>query len=619
LFESRKLKFEKGIWRVDAFGGIELSAYGIPKIFISLSQIQDVGLNSPLVKGVQTGEQKWIKEPLNRISEYLIGSCWEHGKRISRLSAFENTFEVDTSKIQFVHAGDNIHLNGIDYPSAVPDRAIKLGKNLKGLSKKSIYAIVPVLNSNLTDFLVVPCVELYRFYIGVSSGFINKVLTNDISQYFCWEKPHLRVKTRLSRLEQFVAYRGHDTEEGKAWFQCSSDHIKRTAIEKRLVEDDDPESISTAELASNFSAGRAPFSLKSRFPFSDSTTLTVCGKRFRYFMDGKKDTWAVFAANIINCDHKESFSVKISSDRSLDEAQPWSPEIGDSDDFIDSPFDGESALPETDEGPNVFVGGVAVLNSSNRFTAMNDVDFIHTATGEVNDPVYGQGAEGESICYSYEDVVETDTNENTLHKKDFDSHVYEIDRLITDFVRLIPYMRVYNSAKGWEVASRGCESVLEQYGEIVTTFLPSRSRRHSWRTIEDNGSRRLRQIVWLEICIAPDRFIYLAEMELKKSELGRSTLGIIRNNFEYMSESDFKIFLEMTAVKNRWPKMSHGWRSEKARARSAQYFSEYSHVGFSHPEFISDTDLLSEEKLAKWAEVLSKSVLSEVNKYLAVI
>lgn len=554
MFESKKLKGKEGIWRVDGISSIKLSEKYIPQVFISISKIKSEGVHSPLRLGQLTREQTWILEPLNRLSEFLIGSCWEDGKRINRPSPFETKYTIDTSKIRILKPNEGITIDGTSFDSILPPMAIDLRfKNIKRIENESFYAIVPVLDDPLTEFLVVPCSELYRFYIGVSDRFTNKVLTNDTQSYFYWENPYIKVKKPLNRLEQFVAYRGNWDEQGQDWLSMPSNYIKSVQIANATLKDEKK---------------LQPLALKATFPFKGTSTLTIAGKRFKYETDNKV-IWAIFAANIIHCDKKVDFETKILADPYSKDPQAWTPEAGDANDLIESPFDDEFDVPETNEPPNTLSGNTVILNSSNRFSAMANMNFKHYRTNETNDPVYVGDSITESNLYSYEDMVTDGSDERKLQKNEFDSHIDHIDRKLSDFIKMIPYLRAKNVERKWEIVTRAADSILEQHGEIVTTFLHNSNRRYSWHLMD---YERLRQIAWVEIIANQNTFIYLAEMELKGSEPGRSTLCIFKSDFQYMPEQDFKIFLEITARQNRWPKANHKWKSVQAQKKGGKVF-----------------------------------------------
>ncbi|WP_417441320.1 hypothetical protein [Idiomarina sp.] len=598
----KKLSNYPGIWRIDGYSNMQLYANSAPRVFISLSQIKEEGSDVALYNGQVTGKQIWLNEPLSRISDLLIGSCWRggkdgEGKRINRPAPMSKSFLVDTSKVQIVKLIEPVTLNGVEYRSALPSRAIKLGKHLNRM-KDSFYAVVPVLNDADTKFLVISCYELYRAYLGVSSGLMNNIVQGDLRKFFEWNDPKLRAKRRLSRLEQFVAYRGHYDQEGREWFYMPSNHLKATRMANQYEEEQN----------------REPLVLKATFPFKGRTLLTVAGKAFRNVND-KGSVWCVFAANLLHCSSPVDFDVQIESDKYSTSPLPWSNETGGSAHDEEDEFD-EEDLPDSEEPPNARGRGAHLLNSNNFFGAMRDVGFQHYDTGESKDPVYEKDTGEPLDAYSLEELESKSEGEpKILQTGEFDSHIDTVGRELSDFIKMIVRLRGLVAKRGWELRTRNRGSALIIVeGEVVTTFLQSNNPRKSWHLIEDENQDRLRQIVWVEIALGNDQFIYIMEMELKESESGKSTLCVIANGYKYMGEEDFRIFLGMTAVQNKWPRASHQWKSDKAYAAAKNYFSAYSHLGISHPATHHTKDgkrepLDNSELKDKWASNIEQVLL----------
>ncbi|WP_222104131.1 hypothetical protein, partial [Vibrio algivorus] len=65
---NKRLSYLSGIWRINGFNNLDLNHSKYPQIYVSLSQIREEGLGNPLSYGVETGENRFIKQPLNRIS-----------------------------------------------------------------------------------------------------------------------------------------------------------------------------------------------------------------------------------------------------------------------------------------------------------------------------------------------------------------------------------------------------------------------------------------------------------------------------------------------------------------------------------------------------------------------
>lgn len=478
----------------------------------------------------------------------------------------------------------------------MPSSALKLGKNYKYLNN-SLYAVVPVLGNKDTDYLVVPCSELYRFYIGVSKRFANTTVRNTLDEYVEWKNPVLRVKTRLSLMEQFVAYRGFCTDEGEDWLRMPSNHIKSTAIRNSTSNE----------------SNQLPLTLKATFPFKGATTLTIAGKRFCYRNAEGDECWAVFSANIIKCGYIEDFDPIIESDVYSADYQSSGDEFDPEDHESDTDFDDEDEFDESDEPPSRHAKQIVLLNSSNRFEAMNGMKFMHIHPDSVEDPIYPNNNGQPLDSYSDEESVNTEDNSTVGGSNEFESQVETIDRQLSDFIKMIIQMRSLPACQGWGVVTRSCRSMLEVNGEVVTAFLPSNNKRRSWHLIKcDDGKERYRQIAWVEIELIEDQFIYLVEMELKKSEVGRSTLLIVPKNGKYMPEKDFEVFLNMTAVQNRWPKSTHSWKSDAAQRKAKKYFDQYHQERLTHPTFVSEDGELGVGVIKRWAEGTANNIKNKI-------
>lgn len=595
--EVKSLSGLSGVWRVDGVGEVKIYERSVPRVKIALSQIKQEGIHAALVSGQATGEQKYINEPLNRIADLLVGSCWEGGVRVNKLAPFEGVrYKVDTNEVRFYRPGDSINLGGKEFLNALPSGALKLDKNYKYLNN-SLYAVVPVLSNKETEYLVVPCSELYRFYIGVSKRFTNTIIRNALDEYVDWNSPILRVKTRLSRMEQFIAYRGFCSDVGKNWLRLPSNHIKSTAISN----------------GSNTQNKQLPLTLKATFPFEGTTTLTIAGKRFCYRNAEGDMCWAVFAANIIKCGHIEDFDPIIESDVYSADYQSGGGEFDPEDHESDTDFDDEDEFDETDEPPNRHAKQIVLLNSSNRFEAMNGMKFMHIHPDSVEDPVYPNNNGQPLDSYSDEESGNTLDNATVGGVNEFDSQVETIDRQLSDFIKMIIQMRSLPACHGWSVVTRSCRSMLEVEGEVITAFLPTNNKRRSWHLITGcNGEERYRQIAWVEIELGKDQFIYLVEMELKKSEVGRSTLLIVPKDGKYMPEKDFEVFLNMTAVQNRWPKSTHSWKSDAAQRKAKKYFDQYHQERLTHPTFVGEDGELSVNVIKRWAEGTANNIKNKI-------
>ena len=81
-----------------------------------------------------------------------------------------------------------------------------------------------------------------------------------------------------------------------------------------------------------------------------------------------------------------------------------------------------------------------------------------------------------------------------------------------------------------------------------------------------------------------EEFIYLAEMELKTCESGRSTRFLKNQNYEFLDKSLFRDFLKLTAIQNGWPSVKNRKIKEKKfKPMREKVFSQLFMTGITHP------------------------------------
>lgn len=226
----------------------------------------------------------------------------------------------------------------------------------------------------------------------------------------------------------------------------------------------------------------------------------------------------VFAANLLRCTKEYDQKVQILSDTYSKSQAPWKRDVGS--DFQSSDVLLDEHSEEVDTPPTASGRKISMLRPTNTFDAMNHLDIEHTHTGDSINPVYENDIGSEIGSYSYQDITpDPENDEHVLQGGQFDSHVYEVDRTLANFISMIIALRALVLARKWEVTTRSCSGALiVEQDEIITAFSKDKNARRTWHIIENEGRERMRQIVWVEIALNEEQFIYLAEMELKGSE-----------------------------------------------------------------------------------------------------
>lgn len=77
-----------------------------------------------------------------------------------------------------------------------------------------------------------------------------------------------------------------------------------------------------------------------------------------------------------------------------------------------------------------------------------------------------------------------------------------------------------------------------------------------------------------------------------------------------MEETDFKIFLRMTAAKNRWPNVNHTWKSDRATEIAKDFFERYALYPIKHPSFLTKKEKLDDDALVAWATYIQSKLLN---------
>jgi len=462
----------------------------------------------------------------------------------------------------------------------------------------SVTQEVTLGTSGNTHNKVIGAIKVAHAASGTKNVFLNAIIIGDIGRYFEWRPPFLKVNQKLSKVEQFVIHRGYTSKEVCKSLYLPSNYIKST----------------TRYNANNTEALKLPYVVKSGFPFDGRTNLTVSGKLFTNVSRGAKRVPFVFAANLLRCTKEYDQKVQILSDTYSKSQAPWKRDVGS--DFQSSHVLLDEHSEEVDTPPTASGRKISMLRPTNTFDAMNHLDIEHTHTGDSINPVYENDIGNEIGSYSYQDITpDPENDEHVLQGGQFDSHVYEVDRTLANFISMIIALRALVLARKWEVTTRSCSGALiVEQDEIITAFSKDKNARRKWHIIENEGRERMRQIVWVEIALNEEQFIYLAEMELKGSEKSRSTLLIIKQEFAYMEEGDFSTFLELAKIRNGWPRVSQDWKSKGIKEAARDYFDSFEHAGISHTGVNKkQPEAWAKEIEIKISELLGLPPLEEVN------
>lgn len=368
-----------GTWRVNGIGHIEARGTLGTRATVYFSGISESSLSNPYKRSSLNLQILPLPVHSASLRDFRVGTVWENGKCVFRPPKEDTALRIDASQVRFVTLDGQFELDKKVVNSPVPDSHFPLGGNNRWLLSKSLYAIVPVIGNIRIQWMIIPTSELLRFYIGISSRFLSGALQGRLDNYVRWDlcrmeggKVVLHVKQRVSHKEAIVLARAVASDAAKAALLGVHQNLSST-------------------LANNASldfSHKQPLIIKANFPFSDTTTLRVSGKRMPLTSDGREQQWAIFAMEIRSCSHPPEFSGIILEGKPLFGEDGNASGIGacppgynqllkdDDDDDSDDDDDELKPIPADKRLPRL-----PVLNYTNQFSAFNNIDFKYRKTG----------------------------------------------------------------------------------------------------------------------------------------------------------------------------------------------------------------------------------------------
>lgn len=198
---------DDGVWRLDWFGECaypgSVRRYAQPSIKVVLSALRgDPADHSALLSPDRTDHQHpheaWA--PIAALPMLAIGDLWQHGRQIASPDYLVESFKglaINPDTASFVKAGLAIEEHFLLPLSSHPWHRLHTQS----------YCVAVDLDARRR--LLVPCVELIRFYFGSSSNFLQRLFTVPLAQENLWSSKrfnpanrhlHLVLANRLSGL-----------------------------------------------------------------------------------------------------------------------------------------------------------------------------------------------------------------------------------------------------------------------------------------------------------------------------------------------------------------------------------------------------------------------------------
>lgn len=275
------------IWRVDWFGDCgypgSVRRYSQPSVKVVLSALRcdpsdQLALLTPEATNHQRSHETWV--PVSALPIVAIGDLWQSGERITSPDYQKESFnklQITPETAIFVKAG-----------LALDDRfLIPLNHHPWHRLHTQSYCVSISLPGQRR--ILVPCMEIIRFYFGSSSNLLQRLFTNPLTQSTLWTTKrfdpvthhlHLVLANRLSGVS--ASDIGRIAESPLAWRSAAGIHA---SCQKASVQ-------------------RHPVYPYTGFPFEGQTDLMASGI-WLPFGDIENATFLVY--RLISCSHPFPF------------------------------------------------------------------------------------------------------------------------------------------------------------------------------------------------------------------------------------------------------------------------------------------------------------------------
>lgn len=548
-----KLTKLPGLFRVDRIAPFLVGESDHLMVGVQLSEIKESHIGNPYVAASLTGQHQTINIHTSFLTRLKVGTIWKEGKLV-RSADFLDEFQIDTDNIKYVKHKGTFKLDNIEFTSPIPDNFFPNSSD-DGLCKDIWYAIVKIVNPVQQKYLIIPCIELARFFFGVSSRLFSKILHGDLDSLIDWDqstfkdsKPRLFAKTPLSRLEALVLCRALTSRTAEIFLRSLHKQISLITLENKLRDKN---------------SKPKPLAIKFAFPFSGITSLKVAGKRTKLLSENNMGIWVVNVMEILECPKPFDFATP---EIIHDGVQPIHGSSGTADGGYPNPIpfldEDIPDKPIVDSPSNARFKRLSIITEFNPFPGSEWIRFNHTWSRKE----HGSGR------FPIDIVSETDVAERSVGKGSYDqgaarrigldfylSHLPVDSRKLSDFVRMLTNLKelAKNSNHNLEINIR---TLGNESGDF-TCFPPEVGRKRKWLYVSENGKLRTRFVVIAELTSTDTKtgnkdFLYLLEMELKSGEQGQSTLIVSDLNYGHVTDDQFLILLRLSAIKRHWiPKL----------------------------------------------------------------
>ena len=182
------------IWRLDWFGDCgyptTVRRYGQPSVKVAFSPLvcdkeDQAALLLPSATDHHHQKEVWLA--ISALPILTLGSLWQKGLKIAepeyQLEVFRD-LQINPETTSFIKAGKDIDGNFV----------LPLGNHPWHRLQTYAYCVMVSLPDGRR--LVIPCMELIRFYFGSSGNFVQRLFTEPLGANTLWSSKKLDVKTQ---------------------------------------------------------------------------------------------------------------------------------------------------------------------------------------------------------------------------------------------------------------------------------------------------------------------------------------------------------------------------------------------------------------------------------------
>lgn len=582
-----------GLWRVDGVSQANWDANRL-KVGVVLSELKPELENYYSADARQPKEPKQILLNPHWLSWLTVGSIWSSGERVYKPSPLPGLFQVDTRKAEVhsfdrgVKLGERYTRNGI----ADPDF---LDRNIHRDLIASPYVLAPIQGNKQFKWMVIPCSEVLRFYMGQEMRLIAKVVRGELDTLIekvdvTGETVTIYEKVALSRIEAIILARAYANKESYlSEIQSVFQRLRKISTTNR----------NTGTMAA--------LSIKALFPINDITNLSISGVPISLAGDLNN---ALFAMEIFSCTSPNGYSniiikrandIGASGDNKVPGKCPsFAPQ--ENDDIEDTILDEQSdpRIPKKNflryATPFPWSESVSI-----EYRRDNNPRAWRTEGPRLHVDVEAYALDDDSYEGSYKgnqgahDVIKTPPPPSIELSK---------------FIEILPDLESGLTRKNWSISTiTPNEEILSSNKKYTLSNFPKiKGKRWKWHLVtpENNKikSTTRRQVACIEAkhLNHPDHYFYILEMERKDD--AHCTALLRTQDFKKLDMITINNFLKLTSYNNGWPEFNKPLKNDSAQRASTKLQSDYQFlVGKSrHPNNRENwaSSLLTD--ITKWIE-----------------